>query len=57
MKAFIDLVSRMRSNQRDYFRTRSPESLLKSKELEKAVDNWLEEIDQLKLFKPENYGT
>ena len=53
MKAFIDLVSRMRSHQRDYFRTRSPQSLQESKELEKAVDNWLDEIDQLKLFKPE----
>lgn len=53
MKAFIDLVNRMRSQQRDYFRTRSPESLARSKELEKAVDKWLEEIDQLKLFKPD----
>lgn len=36
---FFNIVARMRQNQKDYFKTRSPESLRKSKELEKQVDD------------------
>lgn len=35
---FFDLVSEMRASQNEYFKTRSSQSLQKSKELEKKVD-------------------
>lgn len=38
---FYSLVSEMRNAQREYFRTRSKESLMKSKALEKRVDDAL----------------
>lgn len=38
-KDFFDLVTEMRQNQKDYFKTRSYESLRRSKELEKQVDD------------------
>jgi hypothetical protein len=39
---FIDLVSRMRSAQREYFRSRDRQVLQRSKELERAVDAAIE---------------
>jgi hypothetical protein len=47
---FINLVTQMRTSQREYFRTRSIESLTTSKALEKGVDRWLKEKNQLDLF-------
>lgn len=51
---FIDLVCRMRTAQKAYFRTRSYSDLDESKKLEREVDNALREIsepkDQLSLF-------
>lgn len=44
---FITLVSRMRESQKLYFRTRSKDVLLQSKELEKQVD---EELARIKAF-------
>lgn len=38
---FINLVEQMRIAQKSYFKTRSYESLTKSKSLEKQVDNLL----------------
>lgn len=35
---FMSLVSLMRKTQKDYFKTRQPSALEKSKELERAVD-------------------
>ena len=55
-KYFFDLVSEMRKNEKDYFKTRSSESLRKSKELEKQVDDEIERVSkilsdkQMKLF-------
>jgi hypothetical protein len=43
MNKFEELVRRMRESQRDFFRTRSRESLAESKRLEKEVDKWLDE--------------
>lgn len=55
-KEFFDLVSEMRKNQKDYFKARASESLRKSKELEKQVDDEIERVikilsdKQMKLF-------
>lgn len=38
---FEDKVKEMREAQKRYFKSRSRSDLLKSKELEKEVDNWL----------------
>ena len=43
-KGFFGLVSELRKNQKDYFKTRSTESLRKSKELEKKVDDEIERV-------------
>lgn len=51
---FIDLVCRMRSAQRQYFRTRSYADLDESKKLEQEVDQALRDFsnpkDQFSLF-------
>lgn len=51
---FIDLVCRMRSAQKQYFRTRSYDDLEESKKLEREVDQALRDFsnpkDQLSLF-------
>ena len=39
--SFVSLVRKMREAQREYFRTRSKNSLMKSKVLEKQVDEAL----------------
>lgn len=53
-KNFIDLVCRMRSAQKQYFRTRTFADLDESKKLEREVDNALrnfsENDNQLSLF-------
>lgn len=53
-KDFIDLVCRMRSAQKQYFRTRSLADLDESKRLERDVDKALREIsspsNQMSLF-------
>jgi hypothetical protein len=38
LKAFARLVNEMRQAQKEYFRTRSPAALERSKQLEKRVD-------------------
>lgn len=40
--AFINAVAEMRECQKNYFATRLPLYLKRSKEWEKRVDNWLE---------------
>lgn len=51
---FIDLVCRMRSAQKQYFRTRNYADLDENKKLEREVDQALREFsnpkDQLSLF-------
>ena len=57
-KDFFNLVEQMRQNQKDYFKTRSTESLRKSKELEKQVDDEIARVNrimsekQMNLFEP-----
>jgi len=46
---FYDLVSRMRSAQKEYFRTRDANVLNESKRLEKEVDNAIKEHEEDKL--------
>ena len=41
MKQFIELVREMRNAQKEYFKTRDKDVLLKSKELERKVDSFL----------------
>jgi len=41
---FLWLVEQMRTNQKDYFRTRSDSALINSKKLEKQVDKALNEL-------------
>lgn len=51
-KAFVSLVSQMRTAQAEYFRNKSPQWLGKAKELEGRVDRQLKEFSngQGKLF-------
>ena len=44
LKTFADQVTRMRRNQKEYFRTRSTSALEASKTSERAVDKLLVEI-------------
>lgn len=39
---FVQLVNDMRAAQQEYFRTRTKDALIKSKNLERQVDEWLE---------------
>lgn len=52
-KEFFNLVSQMRTTQKDYFRTRSKYALDKSKDLEKRVDAEIERVKEL-LYEREN---
>lgn len=44
--AFFNLVKEMRQAQKEYFRTRAHSALVKSKDLERRVDNELARGDQ-----------
>ena len=46
-KAFFDLVSQMRTMQKEYFKTRSKSSLEQSKTLEKRVDAEIERVNKI----------
>lgn len=43
-QTFLELVYQMRQNQKQYFKTRTKGSLIASKELEKKVDEQLDEL-------------
>lgn len=49
---FVELVKEMRHQQRRYFALRKPETLERSKELEREVDKAIEKIEdkQMSLF-------
>lgn len=49
-REFIDLVSRMRELQREYFRTRDRSTLVRSKDLERQVDAHIKAVTQPALF-------
>ena len=46
-REFFDLVSDMRSKQREYFRTRSSSVLSESKALERRVDDEVRRVKQI----------
>lgn len=46
-KEFFDLVSEMRSKQKEYFRTRSASALNESKTLERRVDDEIMRANQM----------
>lgn len=46
-REFFDLVSDMRSKQREYFRTRSSSVLSESKALERRVDDEIRRVRQI----------
>lgn len=46
-RQFFDLVADMRSSQKEYFKTRSSQSLQKSKELERKVDDEIERVNNI----------
>ena len=50
MKNFIEAVKMMREYQKEYFRTRSNDILVASKQAEKRVDALLADFDTLNLF-------
>jgi len=53
-KEFFNYVSQMRDLQKEYFKTRSIDVLVKSKEVERIIDK---EIDRVKnILKSENNG-
>ncbi len=49
MNEFEKLVFNMRNAQREYFKTRYPSWLTRSKELEVKVDEYLNDINQPKI--------
>jgi hypothetical protein len=48
MKEFYETVKEIRRCQREYFRTRSPEHLRKSKDLESRADKLIKKIEESK---------
>jgi len=48
---FADLVSKMRTTQKEFFRTRSPTTMSEAKALERKVDQALEEREERKAGK------
>lgn len=52
--SLVSTVKQMREAQREYFRTRNPEALRKSKALEKRVDEMIIIYEQKGLFNNPN---
>lgn len=50
IKTFVDLVARMRHAQKQYFFHQTTDNLLSAKDLEKQVDGFIEDYQQLRLF-------
>ncbi|MBQ7851332.1 MAG: hypothetical protein IJ342_00400 [Muribaculaceae bacterium] len=46
-KEFFDLVAQMRHHQKEYFKTKSVESLRYSKDLERKVDAEIQRVKQI----------
>lgn len=47
---FVNLVARMRHQQKEYFRTKRGDELVEACRLEVEVDKFIEDYQQLKLF-------
>lgn len=46
-REFFDKVAAMRQAQRDYFKTRDKDTLIRSKQLEKAVDDEIKRVTEI----------
>ncbi|WP_301745932.1 hypothetical protein [uncultured Duncaniella sp.] len=46
-KVFYDTVKRMREAQKQYFKTRRPCDLQRSKEIEKIIDNEIARVERI----------
>jgi hypothetical protein len=44
LRGFLEVVSQMRSTQKEYFRTREKDVLIKSKQLESQVDKFINDF-------------
>ena len=55
-KEFFDKVAEMRSAQKEYFRTRSPQALSESKRLEREIDMEIARVEGI-VGKPEDTDT
>lgn len=53
---FFDKVAEMRETQREYFRTRSKEALIKSKQTEREIDNEIERVKSIRASNPTTAG-
>ena len=54
-KDFFDAVVRMRSKQKEFFRTKSISALTESKRLEKIIDDEIARVDNI-IYKRQNPG-
>lgn len=53
---FFDKVAEMREAQREYFRTRSKEALIKRKQTEREIDNEIERVKAIRASNPTTAG-
>jgi len=53
---FFDKVAEMREAQREYFRTRSKEALIKSKQTEREIGNEIERVKSIRASNPTTAG-
>lgn len=53
---FFDKVAEMRDAQREYFRTRSKEALIKSKQTEREIDSEIERVKAIRASNPTTAG-
>jgi hypothetical protein len=49
LRGFLEVVSQMRSTQKEYFRTREKDVLIKSKQLESQVDKFINDFNSQNL--------
>ena len=50
LRGFLEVVSQMRSVQKEYFRTRNKDVLIKSKQLESLVDKFITDFNSQTLI-------
>lgn len=53
---FFEKVAEMREAQREYFRTRSKEALIKSKQTEREIGNEIERVKSIRASNPTTAG-
>lgn len=53
---FFEKVAEMREAQREYFRTRSKEAFIKSKQTEREIDSEIERVKAIRASNPTTAG-